>query len=88
MGESPTRPGIFQASPEVVVVPLTSPFSFTERQLMVPVGGCLMTRMAYAICAGSLSKISETVAFHSGLSIPGRQLKLVRAFQASQILRE
>jgi len=29
--ESPTRPGIFHASPEVVVVPLTSPLAFTAR---------------------------------------------------------
>ena len=35
-GESPTRPGIFQASPDVVVTPEISPFSFKPRQLMVP----------------------------------------------------
>ena len=39
MGESPTRPGIFQASPLVVVTPDISPFAFRLRQLMVPVGG-------------------------------------------------
>src|SRR5262245_43571232 len=37
-GESPTRPGIFQASPEVVVTPEISPFASTARQLIVPVG--------------------------------------------------
>src|SRR5882757_11153413 len=40
IGESPTRPGIFHDKPEVVVVPLTSPFAFTARQLIVPVIGC------------------------------------------------
>ena len=39
MGESPTRPGIFQERPEVVVVPLTSPLALTARQLIVPVMG-------------------------------------------------
>src|SRR5215510_317056 len=37
-GESPTRPGIFQANPEVVVTPEISPLASTARQLMVPVG--------------------------------------------------
>src|SRR5438876_12393564 len=36
MGESPTRPGIFQASPLVVVTPDTSPLEFTPLQLIVP----------------------------------------------------
>src|SRR6187431_1955751 len=36
IGESPTRPGIFQASPLVVVVPQTSPLALTPLQLMVP----------------------------------------------------
>src|SRR5499425_994310 len=37
-GESPTRPGIFHASPEVVVTPEMSPLASTARQLIVPVG--------------------------------------------------
>src|SRR5687767_5467492 len=36
MGESPTRPGIFQANPLVVVTPHTSPLLFTPSQLIVP----------------------------------------------------
>src|SRR5437870_8144848 len=36
IGESPTRPGIFQARPLVVVVPQISPLEFTPLQLMVP----------------------------------------------------
>src|SRR5258708_6229782 len=40
MGESPTRPGIFQARPAVVVTPDISPLAFNARQLMVPVVGC------------------------------------------------
>ena len=36
MGESPRRPGIFHASPLVVVTPQTSPLAFTPSQLMVP----------------------------------------------------
>src|SRR5262245_11747455 len=37
-GESPTRPGIFHANPEVVVTPEISPLASTARQLIVPVG--------------------------------------------------
>src|ERR1043166_2213479 len=49
IGESPTRPGIFQDNPEVVVVPEISPFAFTARQLIVPVGGYLITSRARAM---------------------------------------
>ena len=38
MGLSPTRPGIFQASPLVVVTDEMSPCGVTALQLMVPVG--------------------------------------------------
>src|SRR5262244_3672025 len=103
IGESPARPGIFQESPDVVVVPEISPFSLTARQLIVPVGGSLMTSSARAIKAWSLPQISTSCSrnsaessglvprdaafpFHSGLSIPGRQLNELAAFQASQIL--
>src|SRR5215469_11436727 len=88
IGESPTRPGIFHDNPEVVVVPLTSPLAFTARQLIVPVTGCAIRSSAYAICSASPSNSCVMYSFHSGLSIPGRQLKLVFAFQASQIFRE
>src|SRR6202040_4134285 len=43
MGESPTRPGIFHARPEVVVVAEISPLASTAMQGIVPVGGCAMT---------------------------------------------
>jgi hypothetical protein len=36
MGESPTRPGIFQARPLVVVTPQISPAALMPLQLMVP----------------------------------------------------
>src|SRR5262245_25931330 len=36
IGESPTRPGIFQESPLVVVTPEISPLEFMPSQLMVP----------------------------------------------------
>jgi hypothetical protein len=36
MGESPTRPGIFHASPLVVVTPQISPLGLRPSQLMVP----------------------------------------------------
>jgi len=39
MGESPQRPGIFQANPLVVVTLDISPFSLSTEQLIVPVGG-------------------------------------------------
>src|SRR5262249_3755497 len=105
IGESPTRPGIFHDNPEVVVVPEISPFSLTAKQLIVPVGGFLITSSARAIKASSFAQISANCSwnspessgffppdavlpFHSGLSIPGRQLNELEAFHASQILRE
>src|ERR1700722_6909296 len=48
IGESPTRPGIFQAKPDVVVVAEISPFSLTAMHGIVPVGGSAITRWAYA----------------------------------------
>src|SRR6267378_4196332 len=36
IGESPTRPGIFHASPLVVVTPAISPLALTALQLIVP----------------------------------------------------
>src|SRR5713101_280782 len=74
IGESPTRPGIFHAKPEVVVVAEISPCSLTAMQGIVPVGGYAITRSAYAIFSGSPSKIDEMCSFHSGESMPGRQL--------------
>src|SRR5229473_1168714 len=88
IGESPTRPGIFHDSPEVVVVAEMSPFASTAMHGIVPVRGCAMTRSAYAISFSSPSKIAEMCSFHSGESIPGRQLNDDFAFQASQIFRE
>src|SRR6266849_1838074 len=87
IGESPTRPGIFQASPDVVVTAEISPFSLTAMQGIVPVGGLAMTRSAKAIFSGSPSNRFEIWSFHSGESIPGRQLNDDDAFQASQIFR-
>src|ERR1700693_5636595 len=43
IGESPTRPGIFHASPDVVVVAEMSPLASTAMQGIVPVGGCAIT---------------------------------------------
>src|SRR5271155_2041494 len=74
IGESPTRPGIFHASPEVVVVAEISPLSLTAMQGIVPVGGCAITCAAYAIFSSSPLKIDDTCSFHSGESIPGRLL--------------
>src|SRR5579862_1526573 len=90
IGESPTRPGIFHASPEVVVVPDISPFSFTARQLMVPVGGCLITLSIHGRSARSsgLSKSPARSFLKSGLSSPGRQSFDDDAFQPSHALRE
>src|SRR5215475_8255244 len=88
IGESPTRPGIFHARPDVVVTAEMSPFSLTAMQGIVPVGGLAMTRSAKAIFFGSPSKRFEMCSFHSGESIPGLQLKDEEAFQANQILRE
>src|SRR5260370_25037212 len=65
-----------------------SPLEPTAMHGIVHVGGCAMTRSAYAICFSSPSKIAEMCSFHSGESIPGRQLKEDFAFHASQIFRE
>src|SRR5689334_19107521 len=48
IGESPTRPGIFHAKPLVVVTPDISPFSFSDRQLIVPYVGCSALSHAHA----------------------------------------
>ena len=42
IAESPTRPGIFQARPEVVVTDEISPPGVTALQLIVPVGRTTM----------------------------------------------
>src|SRR5262245_23478907 len=52
-GESPTRPGIFHAKPEVVVTPEISPFASTARQLIVPVGRLRRTSAIQALSATS-----------------------------------
>src|ERR1043166_6369410 len=41
IGESPARPGTFQASPDVVVTEEISPLSLIRSRLMVPVGRAL-----------------------------------------------
>src|SRR5438094_10430963 len=53
IGESPTRPGIFQARPLVVVTPDISPLAFSARQLMVPVEGRSAISQAQARVASS-----------------------------------
>src|ERR1700730_8218313 len=53
MGESPTRPAIFHASPLVVVTPDISPRELSARQLIVPVGGRLATLQAHARVSSS-----------------------------------
>src|ERR1041385_5884338 len=42
IGESPARPGIFQASPLVVVTDEISPLSLTRSRLIVPVGRAII----------------------------------------------
>src|ERR1700744_582819 len=88
IGESPTRPGIFQARPEVVVVAEMSPFSFTAMHGIVPVGGCAITCSANAISFSSPSNSFVMCSFHSGESIPGRQFIDDDAFHANQIFRD
>src|SRR5260370_29661109 len=65
IGESPTRPGIFHDSPEVVVVAEISPFESTAMHGIVPVRGCAITRSAYAIFSWWPSKIAEICSFHN-----------------------
>src|SRR5215471_9766206 len=55
IGESPTRPGIFQAIPLVVVVADISPLLFRAMQLMVPVVGFAATSNAQAISSSLAS---------------------------------
>src|SRR6476646_7854099 len=61
MGESPTRPGIFQASPLVVVTPDISPLAFSARQLIVPRGGFKATCQAHS---SSSSVAPGNIFFH------------------------
>src|SRR6266446_1177054 len=60
MGESPTRPGSFHASPLVVVQPDMSPLSFSAEQWMVPVGGKITSRMADARWSGAMPSSAAT----------------------------
>src|SRR5690348_2986800 len=81
IGESPTRPAIFQASPLVVVTPDISPFSFNARQLMVPCGGFVACSHASAsiyslACGNSCLSLCNCAVFRAagGASSPGPQL--------------
>src|SRR5260370_29076324 len=58
--------GNFPRYPEVVVVPEMSPFTFTARQLIVPVGGSEITWIARAISASSCPHISASCSPTSG----------------------
>src|SRR5882724_5409207 len=60
IGESPQRPGSFQASPLVVVVPEISPFSLNAEQWMVPVGGKSILRIAIMRCLGAIPRSAAT----------------------------
>src|SRR6266568_8102646 len=68
MGESPTRPAIFHASPLVVVTPDISPRELSARQLIVPVGGRLATLQAHARVSSSASGNSR---FNAADGLPG-----------------
>src|SRR3984957_1308601 len=78
MGESPTRPAIFQASPLVVVTPDISPLVFSDRQLIVPVVGCPAISHAHArvgaSASGNISCSLDMVFVLGGESRPGPQL--------------
>src|ERR1700689_1245843 len=99
MGESPTRPAIFQASPLVVVTPDISPLAFSDRQLIVPVVGCTAIFHAQASvgpsASGNISRRPDMVlAFAAafGESRPGPQLlwpfgSRRETFQVSQARR-
>src|SRR5258705_5283005 len=92
MGESPIRPGIFQASPLVVVVPDISPLRFNARQLIVPVGGYFAISHAQASVFSSTSG-KEAFSFFGGASRPSPQLLCPLAsrsdfFHTSQAIRD
>src|SRR5258708_39756800 len=79
MGESPTRQGIFQARPLVVVTPDISPLAFNARQLMVPVGGRRAISQAHASVASSAAGNSSLRRrFAEGL--PGASRPSVQLF--------
>src|ERR1051326_2974708 len=73
IGESPTRPAIFHASPLVVVTPDISPLAFRPRQLMVPVGGRVMTSRIQAsvssLCSGNMLRRSAVALVHASTSV-------------------
>src|SRR5579862_9548161 len=78
IGESPMRPGIFHASPLVVVTPDISPLEFSARQLIVPVVGCTAMSHAHASVASSaFGNSARRLAMgfdFGGASSPGPQL--------------
>src|SRR5262249_858151 len=93
-GESPTRPGIFHASPEVVVTPEISPPALTARQLIVPVGRLYRTSSIRSLSAISSAEgltrvplLPLAVAVFKGLG-PQASVGLSLSFHASHILRD
>src|SRR5207244_7930921 len=58
IGESPTRPGIFQDSPLVVVTPQISPLGLMPLQLIVPKMCSGSIRPSAAICSVALRPAS------------------------------
>src|SRR5262245_3708417 len=93
-GESPTRPGIFHASPEVVVTPEISPLASTARQLIVPVGRSRRIssiRLLRAISSGE-SLVCEVFTLPAGALLrqlgPQPSLGFRLSRQASHFLRD
>src|SRR5947209_20535077 len=70
IGESPTRPGIFQARPLVVVTPDISPLAFNARQFMVPVGGWTAISQAQARVASPAAG-NHSLSRRLAVGLPG-----------------
>src|SRR5260370_39484615 len=95
IGESPTRPAIFHASPLVVVTPDISPLEFSARQLIVPVGGCMATSIAQASVLSSTCgncSFSSAVAAVPASSSPDQLvwplLSRIDRFHTTHAMRE
>ena len=73
MGESPTRPGIFQARPLVVVTDERSPAALTTFKLMVPVGRTMFSS------SGTSSQSSSGPRFARQRSHRSREAGVIRS---------
>ena len=92
-GESPTRPGILNARPEVVVVPARVPFRSSARHEIVPVRGWVANQRMRASAGSGAAALPTRAAgavpgSASNSDGPQSSCLLCVSSHSSQILRE